>query len=90
MSDSLSSILGNRFLEPICYLSMITLAVISSINEKLIPLHVQITVYSLAIITAGSFRSLTQMVVEMKKAHLEEKKEGETSAIETVTNKDAL
>jgi hypothetical protein len=69
---------------------MLILAVISSINEKLVPLHVQITVYSLAIITAGSFRSLTQMVIEMKKAHLDEKKEGETSSIETVTNKDAL
>ena len=82
--------IGNRFLEPLCYLSMISLAVISSIDEKLIPLHVQITVYSLAIITAGSFRSLTQMVSEMKKAHIDEKKEGEPTTIETVTNKDAL
>ncbi len=88
MTDTLS--LGPRYLEPLCYLSMLILAVISSINEKLVPLHVQITVYSLAIITAGSFRSLTQMVIEMKKAHLDEKKEGETSSIETVTNKDAL
>ena len=69
---------------------MITLAVVSSINVKLIPLHIQITIYSLAIITAGSYRSLTQMVVEMKKAHIDEKKEGEVSQIETVTNKDAL
>jgi hypothetical protein len=30
------------------------------------------------------------MIIEMKKAHLEEKKEGEASAIETVSNKDAL
>jgi hypothetical protein len=82
--------LGNPYLEPACYLSMITLAVVSSINEKLIPLHIQITVYSLAIITAWSYRFLTQMVVEMKKAHLDEKKERETSQIETVTNKDAL
>jgi hypothetical protein len=52
------------------------LAVISSVNEKLIPLHVQITVYSLAIITAGSYRSLSQMVTEMKKAHIDEKKDG--------------
>ena len=32
MTDSISSIMGNRFLEPLCYLSMITIAVISSIN----------------------------------------------------------
>jgi hypothetical protein len=30
------------------------------------------------------------MLAEMKKAHIDEKKEGETSSVETVTNKDAL
>jgi minor histocompatibility antigen H13 len=48
-------------------------------------------VFSLAIITVGSYRSLSQMAAEMKKALIDEKKEGEEgSQIETVTNKDAL
>jgi hypothetical protein len=51
---------------------------------------VNITVFSLAIITIGSYRSLSQMLAEMKKAHVDEKKEGETSQVETITNKDAL
>jgi uncharacterized membrane-anchored protein len=68
---------------------MVALSVVSTVNEKLIPLHVQITVFSLSIITIGSFRSLSQMVTEMKKS-LIDKVPGETSAVETVTNKDAL
>lgn len=82
--------IGNKFLEPLCYLSMIGLSAVSSYNEKLVPLHIQITVFSLAIITVGSYRSLTQMCAELKKAHIDEKKEGETTSVETVTNKDAL
>jgi minor histocompatibility antigen H13 len=86
-----SVVLGNKLLEPLCYVSMIALSIVSSINEKLVPLHVQITVFSLAIITVGSYRSLSQMAAEMKKALIDEKKEGEEgSQIETVTNKDAL
>lgn len=87
MSESFT--IGNKMLEPMCYLSMIALSIISSFNEKLIPLHVNITVFSLAIIIVGSYRSLGQMAAEMKKAHID-KKEGEESQIETVTNKDAL
>ena len=85
----MSTNIGNKLIEPLCYLAMICLSVVSSINEKLIPLHIQITVFSLSIITIGSYRSLSQMVTEMKKA-LIDKKEGETSQIETVTNSDAL
>lgn len=69
--------IGNKYLEPACYLAMIGMSIVSSLDEKLIPLHAQITVFSLAIITVGSYRSLTQMLAEMKKAHLDEKKEGE-------------
>lgn len=69
--------LGNKFIEPLCYVSMIVLSAIASYNETLVPLHVNITVFSLAIITVGSYRSLTQMLAEMKKAHIDEKKEGE-------------
>jgi len=54
----MSESIGNRLIEPLCYLSMIALSIVSQINEKLIPLHVQITVFSLSIITIGSYRSL--------------------------------
>lgn len=39
-TESTSTHIGNKLIEPLCYLSMIALSVISSINEKLIPLHV--------------------------------------------------
>jgi hypothetical protein len=53
---------------------MIGLSAVSSlIDEKLIPLHVNITVFSLAIIIVGSYRSLTQMLAEIKKAHIDDK-----------------
>jgi hypothetical protein len=52
---------------------MIGLSVVASIDENLVPLHVNITVFSLAIIIVGSYRSLTQMLAEIKKAHLDDK-----------------
>jgi hypothetical protein len=57
--SSESHTIGNKFLEPLCYLSMMGLSAISSYDEKLVPLHIQITVFSLAIITVGSYRSLS-------------------------------
>jgi hypothetical protein len=65
---------------------MIGLSVVSTIDHTLVPLHVQITVFSLAIITVGSYRSLTQMLVEMKKGLID----GGEASVETVSNKDAL
>ena len=82
--------LGNKLIEPLCFLSMIALSVISSFYKHDLLLHVNIAVFSLSIITVGSYRSLTQMLTEMRKAHIDGKKEGEQSAVETVTTKDAL
>ena len=51
--------IGNRLIEPLCYASMLGLTLLSSfVDEKLLPLHVHITVFSLAIIVIGSYRSL--------------------------------
>jgi len=70
----MSAQIGNSFVEPLCYIAMIGLSAVSSlIDEKIIPLHVNITVFSLAIIIVGSYRSLTQMLAEIKKAHLDDK-----------------
>lgn len=82
----MSTYIGNKVIEPACYLAMIALAGISTIDHTLVPLHIQITVYSLAIITVGSFRSLTQMLGEMKKGLID----GGEASVETVSNKDAL
>lgn len=82
----MSTYIGNKLIEPACYIAMILLAVISTIDHTLVPLHIQITVYSLAIITVGSFRSLTQMLGEMKKGLID----GGEASVETVSNKDAL
>ena len=84
------TVIGNRLIEPMCYVSLVVLSAIASFNEKLVPLHVNITVFSLAIITLGSYRSLTQMLVEMKKGLIDGKKEGEEATIETITTKDAM
>ncbi len=69
----MSAQIGNKYIEPICYIAMIGLSAIASFNEKLVPLHVNITVFSLAIIIVGSYRSLTQMLAEIKKAHIDDK-----------------
>lgn len=61
MSLSVADI-GNKYLEPACYMAMIVLSVITHLSPTLIPLHVNITVFSLAIIIAGSQRSLKEMV----------------------------
>jgi hypothetical protein len=52
-----------------------------------IPIHLQITVFSLAIIIAGSFRSLRELISQIKKVHIDG---DSSSSVETVTNKDAL
>ena len=58
MSTEESTTIGHKLLEPACYVSMLVLSVIASTNEHLIPLHINITVFSLAIIIVGSYRSL--------------------------------
>ena len=84
------SALGNKFLEPGCYLTMVTLTLLTHFCEAgTIPLHLNITAFSLAIITLGAQRSLREMVTEMKKFLLEGKK-NEDSQIETVSAKEAL
>ena len=83
----MTTVIGHKLVEPFCYLLMLGLSVVSSIDETLVPLHLNITAFSLAIITLGSYRSLQQMLSELKKAHIDGVKDSE---VETVSNKDAL
>jgi minor histocompatibility antigen H13 len=81
-----SETIGNPLIEPMCYLSMAALTAASFVTDK-IPLHIHICVFSLAIIIIGSYRSLREMIGEIKKVQLLGKK---SESIETVSNKDAL
>lgn len=81
-----SDTIGNPLIEPACYLAMAGLTVATFFTDK-IPLHINICVFSLAIIIIGSYRSLREMISEMKKVHILGKK---SDTIETVSNKDAL
>jgi hypothetical protein len=58
--------IGNPMIEPLCYLSMAALTAGSYFTDK-VPLHVNICVFSLAIIIIGSYRSLREMIAEIKK-----------------------
>jgi minor histocompatibility antigen H13 len=78
--------IGNPMVEPLCYLSMVVLSILSTVSDK-VPLHLNITVFSLAIIIIGSYRSLNEIVMEMKKVYIDGKK-GES--IETMTSADAM
>lgn len=69
-----------------CYLSMVALTIGNLVTDK-IPIHLNICVFSIAIIIIGSYRSLREMITEMKKVHLLGKK---SEGIETISNKDAL
>jgi minor histocompatibility antigen H13 len=80
--------IGNRKIEIACFLAIIILTIITWVNPELIPIHLNITVFSMAIIIIGSYRSLQEVIVDMKKVHIDGKKE--ESNIETVTSKDAM
>ena len=57
----MSTSIGNPLIEPLCYSSMFALTVASHFTDK-VPLHLNITVFSLAIIIAGSYRSLRELI----------------------------
>ena len=81
------SVGGNKK-EIMCYLAMFALSAVAWFKHELIPLHIYISVFSIAIIIIGSYRSVVEMIAEMKKNHIDGK--GGESSIETVTSKDAM
>ena len=83
----MSTAIGNPLVEPLCYSTMFALTVATHFSDK-IPLHLNITVFSLAIIIAGSFRSLRELITQVKKVHIDG--DTEDSQVETISNKDAL
>lgn len=73
-------------IEPICYLTMLGLTIANVLTDK-VPLQLNICAFSIGIIIVGSYRSLREMIYEMKKVHMHGKK---SDTIETLSNKDAL
>jgi len=58
---STSDHIGHPLIEPVCYLLMGGLTAANFVTDK-IPIHLSITVFSLAIIIIGSYRSLREMI----------------------------
>eukprot|EP00347_Sterkiella_histriomuscorum_P009200 403342142 len=79
--------IGHPLIEPICYLTILTLTLANVFITEKVPLQLNICAFSIGIIVVGSYRSLREMISEMKKVHLQGKK---SENIETISNKDAL
>lgn len=73
--------------EILCYLIMVGLTVLTATTQDIVPLHLNIAAFSMSIIIAGSYRSLTQAINEMKKVHILGEK---GDSIETMTSSDAM
>ena len=72
-------------IEACCFGTIVVLTIISSFID--VPIHVNITLFSLSIIIAGSFRSVDQLVIEFKKIHVD-KRGGDGEGVETMTKED--
>jgi hypothetical protein len=73
-------------IENICYAS---LAVLTTINcFYALPIWLNTSSFSILIITAGSYRSLNEMMMQFKAVYVHKKKA--SSEIETITKEDAM
>ena len=68
------------------YGSLLTLNIIGIFTDK-IPLHVNITLHSMLIITLGAFKSTEELLKTMKRVHID--KLGGSESIETMSFGDA-
>lgn len=66
--------INNRVIELMCGLSMVTLTAATYFTDK-VPLHLNLAVFSIAIIVIGSYRSLYEIIAEIKKVQLTGKNE---------------
>jgi Ni,Fe-hydrogenase I cytochrome b subunit len=72
-------------IEAICFSLIIGLTVTNYFIA--LPIHLNITAFSLAIIIAGANRSLHQMISQFKVVHVDKQK---MSGVETMTKEDAM
>lgn len=69
-----------------CYIVLFALTVIGVFTDA-VPIQISITLHSMLIIALGSFKSLEEMLKQMKKIHID--KEGGSSNIEKMNFNDA-
>lgn len=82
--------MSSETIEKLCYATMGVLTVISSFTDQ-VPIQINITVFSLAIIIAASNRSLYEFIHQFKKINV--RKEGEKQEqhnIETMSKEEAM
>jgi hypothetical protein len=70
-----------------CYLVMALLTAVGQFYPWLIPIHVSMTIVSMAIIMVGSYQSLEKMVKCMVDLHVHGK---ESDSVESVSKNDAM
>ena len=69
-----------------CYIVLFALTVIGVCTDK-VPIQISITLHSMLIIALGSFKSLEEMLKQIKKVHID--KTGGDSTIEKMSFNDA-
>lgn len=72
--------------EAACYAVLLILTIVSNFTDK-IPIHVNICGFSLAIIIAGSYRSLFELARQMKNVHVKKIK---SENIESLSSSEAM
>jgi hypothetical protein len=66
----------SSFTEALCYGTILVLTALSHFYTEFVPLHVNITAFSLCIIIAGANRSVYQLINEFRVVH--GKKDGDS------------
>lgn len=69
-----------------CYIVLFALTVVGIFTDA-VPIQISITLHSMLIIALGSFKSLEEMLKQIKKVHID--KEGGSSNIEKMSFNDA-
>ena len=76
----------SSMVEACCFGTIIVLTIISSFID--VPIHVNITLFSLSIIIAGAWRSVDQLLIEFKKIHVDKKESKEGEGVETMSKEE--
>ena len=69
-----------------CFGLIVVLTIVSSLID--VPIQVNITCFSLAIIISAAYKSIDQMVIEFKKIYVDKKEREEGEGPETMSKDD--
>ena len=70
----------------LCFGVIVVLTIVSSFVD--VPIQVNITCFSLAIIISSAYKSVEQMMIEFKKIYVDKKESEEGEGVETMTKDD--